>query len=85
MGVCTAGNAASAEDTLGGIADERRSQLVQGGRGFSALIRAFAGACQLGDMQQFTVAVLFALLALRRRASIAFGSEMRISIPSETG
>ena len=64
VSIRAAGDAASAEDTLGSIADERRSELVQRGRGFCTLIGTFAGAGQLGDMEQFAVAVLFALLAV---------------------
>ena len=64
VSIGAAGDAASAEDTLGSIADERRSQLVIDRCRLGPLIGAFAGTGQLGDMEQFAVAVLFALLAV---------------------
>ncbi len=64
MSIGTAGDAAAAEDTLGGIADKSRSKLIQESLGLGALVGAFAGTGQTCDMEQFAAAVLIALLAV---------------------
>ena len=57
-------DAASAENALGCVADEARSQLVDVSLRVNALILAFLGARDLGNMEQLAVAVLVALLAV---------------------
>ena len=62
--VFTSFYASAAKDTFRGISYDGRGQFIQRGRGLFALIHIVARARYLCNVQQFTLAVLFALLAV---------------------
>ena len=64
VGVGAAGDAASAEDALGSVAHQARSQLVDMSLGVCALVLAFSGVRDVRHVKQFALAVLVALLAV---------------------
>ena len=57
-------NAASAEDTFGGISDNGRRKLVNGGGSFFASEAALTGICDVCGVQKLAAAVFGALLAV---------------------
>ena len=64
MSVLTSLDATSAEDALGSISYETRSNLIKMCLGLSALESAFSCASNVSDMEQLALSVLVALLAV---------------------
>ena len=57
-------DAAAAEDTLGGVANDGRSNFVDGGRCLNTLESAFTCAGSLCNVEEFAVFVFITLLAI---------------------